>query len=105
MNVTYPHPLHLKPTWFKKQNCDCQLICVDYKNICIHRYTCAYLDASIKWDVCKHIHLVCQYEFSSIESDNANIDAKSDFDQQMLCIDEHGNVAEDEGNVLVAKLS
>ena len=87
------------------QNYDCQLICVVCKNICIHRYECTCLDTSIKWNTSKHIHLVCQYEFSSIESDNANIDAKSDFDQQMLCINEHGNVAEDEGSVLVAKLS
>ena len=86
------------------ENCDCQLICVDCKNICIHRYTCTCLDASIKWNMCKHIHLFCQYEFSSIKSDNTNIDAKSDFYQQMLCIDDQDR-AEDEASVLVAELS
>ena len=54
--------------------------------------------------MCKHIHLFCQYEFSSIKSDNTNIDAKSDFGQQMLCIDDQDR-AEDEASVLVAELS
>ena len=55
--------------------------------------------------MCKYIHLVCQYEFSSIESDNGNIDAKSHFDRQMLCIDEQDNVTSDEASVLVVELN
>ena len=52
----------------------------------------------------KYIHLVCQSKFSSIQSDNENIKAKSDFDQQMLCVDEQDNVAADKASVLVAEL-
>lgn len=41
-------------------NCDCQLRCTDCE-ICIHRYSCSCIDSSIKWNLCKHIHLVHKY--------------------------------------------
>lgn len=39
---------------------DCCLFCTDC-NVCFHQYTCTCIDASIKCNMCKHIHLVCQY--------------------------------------------
>lgn len=46
--------------YFVKENdktCKCQLICVDC-DVCIHRYSCSCVDACIKFNMCKHIHLV-----------------------------------------------
>lgn len=30
-------------------------------NSCIHRYSCTCMDSCIKWNMCKHIHLVSRY--------------------------------------------
>ncbi|XP_050499982.1 uncharacterized protein LOC126880257 isoform X1 [Diabrotica virgifera virgifera] len=43
-----------------KLDCTCKLIC-DECNTCIHHFSCSCLDNSIKWNMCKHIHLVCRY--------------------------------------------
>lgn len=40
--------------------CNCKLICDDC-NVCIHRYSCTCIDACIKWNMCKHVHLLCRY--------------------------------------------
>ena len=40
-----------------------------------------------------------------MELDNVNIDAKSQFDQQMFHIDEHDNAAANEVNVSITELS
>jgi hypothetical protein len=40
-----------------KESCTCQLVC-DECNSCLHRYSCTCLDSSVKWNMCKHIHLV-----------------------------------------------
>lgn len=37
--------------------CDCKLICTDCL-ICIHNFTCSCIDSSIKYNICKHIHLL-----------------------------------------------
>lgn len=42
-----------------KTACDCQIKCVECLS-CIHCYTCSCIDSAIKWNMCKHIHLVCQ---------------------------------------------
>lgn len=39
------------------QTCSCQLICSEC-NICIHRYYCSCVDSAIKFNMCKHIHLL-----------------------------------------------
>ncbi|XP_050514453.1 uncharacterized protein LOC126889821 [Diabrotica virgifera virgifera] len=43
-----------------KPSCDCQLVC-DLCQSCLHSYSCTCLDNSIRWNMCKHIHLVCQF--------------------------------------------
>lgn len=44
-----------------RESCTCQLICSECK-ICIHKYCCSCLDSSIKFNMCKHIHLLSQYK-------------------------------------------
>lgn len=39
-------------------NCSCSLIC-EHCKVCIHMFNCTCIDSSIKWNMCKHIHLVC----------------------------------------------
>ncbi|KAL1487943.1 hypothetical protein ABEB36_015326 [Hypothenemus hampei] len=53
--------------------CDCKLICSEC-SICIHRYYCSCLDSSIKFNMCKHIHLVAQ-KFPETQG-NSNIDVE-----------------------------
>lgn len=41
-------------------NCNCQIICEDC-HTCIHSYSCSCIDSAIKWNICRHIHLICQF--------------------------------------------
>ncbi|KAK9878946.1 hypothetical protein WA026_003767 [Henosepilachna vigintioctopunctata] len=41
-------------------SCRCEFICTECKT-CIHRFVCTCLDSSVKWNMCKHIHLLCRY--------------------------------------------
>lgn len=41
-------------------SCTCRLLCNEC-SACIHKFSCSCLDCSIKWNMCKHIHLVCQF--------------------------------------------
>lgn len=44
----------------QETNCkDCQIICLDC-NICIHQFQCSCVDSAIKFNMCKHIHLVAR---------------------------------------------
>lgn len=40
--------------------CKCQLACRDC-GVCIHHYRCSCIDSAIKWNMCKHIHLLCKH--------------------------------------------
>lgn len=40
-------------------SCKCELKCSKCET-CIHAYICSCLDSTIKWNMCKHIHLLCQ---------------------------------------------
>ena len=42
------------------EECTCRIICEHCKT-CIHHYCCSCVDSSIKWNMCKHIHLLCRY--------------------------------------------
>lgn len=42
----------------RQPTCSCKLICSDCQ-VCFHRFSCTCLDSSIKWNMCKHVHLVC----------------------------------------------
>ncbi|CAH1722529.1 unnamed protein product [Aphis gossypii] len=46
-----------------KTFCDCQIQCQDCLS-CIHCYTCSCIDSAIKWNMCKHIHLVCRFQYN-----------------------------------------
>lgn len=43
-----------------KQNSCCNIFCAAC-NCCIHRYVCTCLDSAIKYNMCKHIHVICQF--------------------------------------------
>lgn len=43
-----------------REGCNCQLLCPDCK-VCIHKYICSCIDTSIKYNMCKHIHLLCTH--------------------------------------------
>lgn len=40
--------------------CFCQLVCGQC-SACIHQFTCSCLDNSVKWNMCKHVHLVGRF--------------------------------------------
>lgn len=45
----------------KKMECVyCKLICSECET-CLHQYSCTCLDSSVKYNMCKHIHLICRY--------------------------------------------
>ncbi|CAA9996192.1 unnamed protein product [Nesidiocoris tenuis] len=52
--------------------CDCSLRC-EMCNCCIHYYRCNCLDCAIKWNMCKHIHLVVLYEQQQQQPSNTFI--------------------------------
>lgn len=56
----------------KNAQCKCKLVCSDCK-CCIHRYCCTCIDYSIKLNMCKHIHNVCQGEMG-VEILSQNLD-------------------------------
>ncbi|GFY27677.1 MULE domain-containing protein [Trichonephila clavipes] len=68
-------------------NCSCKLICIDCSNTCIHNYSCTCLDASVKWNMCKHIHLVCRDKFAVAQAENLNTNNLSSLQSDLL-IDE-----------------
>lgn len=42
-----------------KNNCDCSLVCIACKS-CIHKFKCTCVAASVRWNMCEHIHLVAR---------------------------------------------
>ncbi|XP_048522007.1 uncharacterized protein LOC125504288 [Dendroctonus ponderosae] len=61
--------------------CTCKLVC-DKCQACIHQYTCSCLDCSVKWNMCKHIHLVCTFiskiSGEEVQTESVRQDHKSD---------------------------
>jgi len=53
------------------EKCNCELKCDECK-ICIHTYICTCPDSAIKFNMCKHIHLV--QKLINDEADNMNVD-------------------------------
>ena len=49
------------------ENCECKLVCY-YCRTCIHQFVCTCIDSSIKWNMCKHIHAVCQHIINDDEN-------------------------------------
>ncbi|XP_050506518.1 uncharacterized protein LOC126884577 isoform X1 [Diabrotica virgifera virgifera] len=75
-----------------KENCPCRLVCEDCE-ACLHCYTCTCLDSCIKWNMCKHIHLICKYTQMDLTKEstipNTNLLA-GDADNLMIeCDDEN----------------
>ncbi|GFS54819.1 MULE domain-containing protein [Nephila pilipes] len=79
-------------------NCSCKLICTDCSNTCIHNYSCTCQDASVKWNMCKHIHLVCRHKFSVVQAESSNIDNLSSLRSDFL-IDEEDETRTRESDI------
>nr|CAI5847557.1 unnamed protein product [Callosobruchus analis] len=71
-----------------KINCNCKLSC-SLCEACLHAYSCSCLDNSIRWNMCKHIHLVCQYK-KSVGENCMNLTRNED-EENDLVIDETKN--------------
>jgi len=48
-----------------EESCDCRIVCSQCST-CMHKYSCTCIDASIRWNMCKHIHLLCRKLRSSL---------------------------------------
>jgi len=57
-----------------KDSRDCQIVCDECKT-CIHCFSCTCIDSAIKWNFCKHIHLVCLSE--KVQNINTNTYTKN----------------------------
>ncbi|GFS98241.1 uncharacterized protein NPIL_151301 [Nephila pilipes] len=84
-------------------NCSCLLICTDCSNTCIHNYSCSCLDASVKWNMCKHIHLVCRHKFLVVPAESSSIDNLSSLQSDLL-IDEEIETRTREAGIIIAEL-
>ncbi|RZF42196.1 hypothetical protein LSTR_LSTR004345 [Laodelphax striatellus] len=65
-----------------KTVCDCLLFC-KYCKVCSHKYSCTCPDASVKGNLCKHMHLLCQVNNSdgrTIEHNTSNISLPNEID-------------------------
>lgn len=57
-------------------NCGCKLVC-SFCAACLHSYSYTCLDNSVRWNMCKHVHLVCRYresigEYPTLNSSDGN---------------------------------
>lgn len=52
-----------------KNKCDCSLVCTACKS-CIHKFNCTCVDASVRWSMCEHIHLVARTQAKSLDESN-----------------------------------
>ncbi|GFR16164.1 MULE domain-containing protein [Trichonephila clavata] len=71
-------------------NCSCKFICTDCSNTCIHNYSCTCLDASVKWNMNKHIHLVCRYKFPVVQAESSSISNLSSLQSDLLIDEDNG---------------
>jgi hypothetical protein len=58
-----------------QQICDkreCYLKCVTCSH-CIHSFNCTCIDNAVKWNMCKHIHLLCQSKLIKMCNTDGNI--------------------------------
>ncbi|XP_072379297.1 uncharacterized protein [Diabrotica undecimpunctata] len=63
---------------------DCKLSCTDC-GVCIHQFVCTCLDSAIKYNMCKHIHLVARNVY------------QSNVDEPLLDMEDIINVNDDDG--------
>lgn len=63
-----------------KTNCNCMLVC-DECQVCIHYYSCTCLDSAIRWNMCKHIHLVGRFvkQYSNLADNELHEDFSGNF--------------------------
>jgi hypothetical protein len=77
----------------RKPDCDCDLKCLQC-DICICKYACTCLDRSIKYNMCKHIHLLCRYlKKSSMEIDNVHSNIDTDTVKSTINVESSSSVS------------
>lgn len=62
------------------KECTCNIICSEC-NACLHRFSCTCIDSAIRWNMCKHIHLICRYQ----KSLNMETDTQMETQQNISC--------------------
>lgn len=68
-------------------NCNCGLQCTECKT-CIHAYICSCVDSAIKFNMCKHIHLIRRIKLSQTSRE------ENEPSESSLIIQEQPNVEE-----------
>lgn len=63
----------------RKSECHCKLVCSEC-DACLHKYSCTCIDSSIKYNMCKHVHLVCRYQKQVLEANPMAATEKMDLD-------------------------
>uniref|UniRef100_A0A6P7F500 Uncharacterized protein LOC114326564 isoform X1 n=1 Tax=Diabrotica virgifera virgifera TaxID=50390 RepID=A0A6P7F500_DIAVI len=74
----------------RKVDCACKIVCLEC-DACFHQYSCTCIDSSVRYNMCKHIHLVCRYEQHLPGEKNAEsliTETDSDQDGNALIIQE-----------------
>jgi hypothetical protein len=66
-------------------NCSCLLKC-ESCGICYHYYICTCTDFAIKWNMCKHVHLLCRY-LNTPAMETENVHSNIDIDNVESTID------------------
>jgi hypothetical protein len=69
------------------ESCNCRIKC-DACLACICRFSCSCIDNSIRYNVCKHIHLVCRSE------DHAVNEFSRDTSSRVISTDFHDNTTD-----------
>ncbi|KAB0805099.1 hypothetical protein PPYR_02069 [Photinus pyralis] len=86
----------------RKINCTCKLVCQQC-HACIHQYSCSCIDSSVKWNMCKHVHLVCRFLNDRKELEVGNITQGPVPNASILQIDDGiSSKVEEEQKILAA---
>ncbi|XP_068083806.1 uncharacterized protein, partial [Anabrus simplex] len=80
-------------------SCNCSLVCDDC-NTCIHQYACTCIDSSVKWNMCKHIHSICQ-----LKKTQANQQAREDDSTEHPVLNVEREIVVDEEAEILAQVS
>ncbi|KAL3277347.1 hypothetical protein HHI36_012698 [Cryptolaemus montrouzieri] len=80
--------------------CTCHLNC-SYCNICIHKYCCSCVDSTIKWNICKHIHLLVSWMKGEDSDDGTLENSDEDLEENNEVIIIHTDGLENNGRVEV----
>lgn len=72
-----------------------------------HCYTCSCIDSAIKWNMCKHIHLVYQFQYNISNKENNGtstncLSVNNNLNKMLNTEDEHYN---ETSNIILSQLN